>query len=590
MHRTLVALFAIGIVVTASAQSPDTRPKPGDRPAANPYATRSVALGTHGMIATSQPLASAAGLKVLQDGGNAIDAAVTAAAVLAVVEPSMTGIGGDLFAIVYDAKTKTLRALNASGRSPYAATADAYAKRNQTRMPGSGVLSVTVPGVVEGWSELLSKYGTIPMSRAVAPAAEYARNGFPVEEIVHYQWKASEKKLAADPVTASTFLPNGRVPDPGELFSNPKLAATLDTIGKGGRDAFYKGPIARAIVADMRKRDGLLEERDFTDHKADWIEPISTTYRGYQVYELPPNTQGFLVLEMLNILEGFDVKAMGHNSAEYLHALVEAKRIAFADRAAYLADPDSVPAPVLKTLISKEYAAARRTEIDPNRAAAEYKAGVIPNPSTGAPFAGPELGPRSEQDQNLTGRDRGDTIYMTAADGRGNFVSLIQSLYSDFGSGIVAGDTGILLHNRGSGFNLTPGHPDQIAPHKRPLHTLIPAFVMKDGKPYFSFGVMGGDHQAQGHTQVIVNLIDFGMNVQEAGEAARINHGNNGLLVERNVPEAARAGLTQRGHTVTVNSAPSGAFGGYQGILLDPRTGVLMGGSDVRKDGLAIGW
>jgi gamma-glutamyltranspeptidase/glutathione hydrolase len=332
----------------------------------------------------------------------------------------------------------------------------------------------------------------------------------------------------------------------------------------------------------MRKRDGLLEERDFAEHKADWIEPISTSYRGYQVYELPPNTQGFCVLEMLNILEGFDIKSMGHNSAAYLHALTEAKRIAFADRAAYLADPESVPPAVLKTLISKEYAALRRKDIDPNHAAAEYKPAAIAGvPSSQA---------IPEADQNFTGRDRGDTIYMTAADGKGNFISLIQSLYSDFGSGIVAGDTGILLHNRGSGFNLLAGHPDQIAPHKRPLHTLIPAFVMKDGKPYLSFGVMGGDHQAQGHTQVLVNLIDFGMNVQEAGEAARINHGNNGLLVERNVPQAARDGLTERGHKVSVANGPSGAFGGYQGILLDPRTGVLMGGSDVRKDGLAIGW
>jgi gamma-glutamyltranspeptidase/glutathione hydrolase len=534
------------------------------------------------MIATSQSLASGAGLKVLQEGGNAIDAAVTAAAVLAVVEPSMTGIGGDLFALVYDAKTKTLRALNASGRSAYAATPAEYARRSQTRMPGSGVLSVTVPGVVEGWSELLSKYGTISMARAVAPAIEYAKNGYPVAEIVHYQWQASERKLAADPVTAATFLPGGRVPAPGEVFANPKLAATLDAVGKGGRDAFYKGAIARAIVADMKKRDGLLDERDFADHKADWVEPISTTYRGYQVFEMPPNTQGFLVLEMLNILEGFDVKAMGHNSAAYLHALVEAKRIAFADRAAYLGDPASVPASVLKTLISKDYAAARRKEIDPNHAAQEYKPGVMPGASSSAPVP--------EADQNFTGRDRGDTIYMTAADGKGNFISLIQSLYSDFGSGVVAGDTGILLHNRGAGFNLTVGHPDEIAPHKRPLHTLIPAFVLKDGKPWLSFGVMGGDHQAQGHTQVVVNMIDFGMNVQEAGEAARVNHGNNGLLVERNVPEAARTGLTERGHKVTVNSQPSGAFGGFQGILLDPRTGVLMGGSDVRKDGLAIGW
>jgi gamma-glutamyltranspeptidase/glutathione hydrolase len=590
MRSAAIAVLAALLVMTGSAQSPDSRPRPGDRPAANPYATRSVVFGRNGMIATSQPLASAAGLKVLQDGGTAVDAAVTAAAVLAAVEPSMTGIGGDLFAIVYDAKTRTLRALNASGRSAYAATPDAFAARNLTRMPASGVLSVTVPGVVEGWSELLSKYGTIPMAHAVAPAIDYARNGYPVADIVSNQWRASEQKLAADPVTAATFLPNGHAPGPGEIFANPKLGATLDAVGKGGRDAFYKGPIARAIVADMKKRGGLLDERDFTEHKADWVEPISTTYRGYQVFELPPNTQGFLVLEMLNILEGFDVKAMGHNSADYLHTLVEAKRIAFADRAAYLADPDSVPDAVLKTLISKEYAAARRKEIDPGHAASQYEAGKIRNPKSSAFFAGPALGPAREADQNFTGRDRGDTIYMTAADGKGNFVSLIQSLYSDFGSGIVAGDTGIMLHNRGSGFNLTPGHPDQIAPHKRPLHTLIPAFVMKDGKPWLSFGVMGGDHQAQGHTQVLVNLIDFGMNVQEAGEAARVNHGSNGLLVERNVTDAARAGLEQRGHRVIVNSTPGGAFGGYQGILLDPRTGVLMGGSDVRKDGLAIGW
>jgi gamma-glutamyltranspeptidase/glutathione hydrolase len=536
-------------------------------------------MARNGMIATSQPLASAAGLKVLQEGGNAIDAAVTAAAVLAVVEPSMTGIGGDLFAIVYDAKTKTLHALNASGRSAYTATPAEFAKRQQTTMPGTGVLSVTVPGVVEGWSELLSKYGTVPMSRVVAPAIEYAKNGYPVSEIISGQWKSSEKKLAGDPVAAATFLPNGRPPQPGEIFANPKLAATLELVGKDGRDAFYKGAIARAIVADMKKRDGLLDERDFAEHKADWIDPISTNYRGYDVYELPPNTQGFAVLEILNILEGFDLKSMGYNSPEYLHALVEAKRIAFADRAAYLADPSFVPPAVLKTLISKEYAAARRREINPQHAAESYAPGAMTASPTSARIA--------EFDQNFTGLDRGDTIYMTAADGKGNFVSLIQSLFSDFGSGIVAGDTGILLHNRGSGFNLRPGAPDQIGPHKRPLHTLIPAFVMKDGRPWLSFGVMGGDHQTQGHTQVLVNLIDFGMNVQEAGEAARVNHGNNGLQVESAMPESVIAALTQRGHKV-VRSV--GAYGGYQGILYDARTGVLMGGSDVRKDGLAIGW
>jgi gamma-glutamyltranspeptidase / glutathione hydrolase len=579
----IAALLVAAIAVSSAQQNADrVRALPGDRPASNTHATRSAVLGRNGMIATSQPMASAAGLKVLQDGGNAIDAAVTAAAVLAVVEPSMTGIGGDLFAIVYDAKTKTLHALNASGRSAYAATPQEYAKRGQTRMPGTGVLSVTVPGVVEGWSELLSKYGTLSMAKAVAPAVEYARNGYAVSEIISGQWKASEKKLAADPVTAATFLPNGHPLQPGEIFSNPDLAATLEAVGKGGRDAFYKGAIARAIVADMRKRDGLLDERDFAEHKADWVDPISTTYRGYEVYEMPPNTQGFVVLEMLNILEGFDVKGMGHNSPEALHALVEAKRIAFADRAAYDGDPASVPASVLKTLISKEYAALRRKEIDPQHAAESYKAGVMPGVPPTAPIA--------EALQNFTGMDRGDTIYMTAADGKGNFVSLIQSLFSDFGSGVVAGDTGILLHNRGSAFNLTPGSPDQIAPHKRPLHTLIPSFVMKDGKPWFSFGVMGGDHQAQGHTQVLLNAIDFGMNVQEAGEAARVTHGNNGLLVESNVPEAVRAAWIQRGHKVTSNANPGGAFGGFQGIMFDPRTGVLMGGSDVRKDGLAIGF
>jgi gamma-glutamyltranspeptidase/glutathione hydrolase len=575
----LVLLVAFAAVTISSAQAPDpNRPRPGDRPAANPHSTRSAVFGRNGMIATSQPLASAAGLKVLQDGGNAIDAAVTAAAVLAVVEPSMTGIGGDLFALVYDAKTKTLRALNASGRSAYAATPDVFAKRNLERVPNSGVLSVTVPGVVDGWSELLSKLGTYPMAKAVAPAIAYARDGYAVSEIISGQWRASEKKLAADPVSAATFLPGGHYPQPGEVFANPHLAATLEAIGKGGRDAFYKGPIARAIVADMRQRDGLLEERDFTEHHSDWTQPISTSYRGYDVYEMPPNTQGVTALEMLNILEGFDIKSMGYNSAEYLHLLVEAKRIAFADRAAYIADPDAVPAAVLKTLLSKEYAATRRKEIDPAHAGDAYKAGAITGTKSSA---------GAEDDQNLTGRDRGDTIYMTVADGKGNVVSLIQSLFSDFGSGIVAGDTGIVLHNRGSLFNLTPNHPDQIAAHKRPLHTLIPAFVMKDGKPYFSFGVMGGDHQAQGHVQVLANLIDFGMNVQEAGEAARVTHGNNGVQVESAVPEAVRAALVQRGHKVTQSI---GGYGGYQGILIDPRTGVLMGGSDVRKDGLAIGY
>src|SRR5437764_5297866 len=391
-RSVVVALAVLTMMNISNAQAP------GDRPAPNPRGTRSVVMGRHGMIATSQPLASAAGLRVLQDGGNAIDAAIAAAAVLAVVEPTMNGIGGDLFAIVYDGKTKKLRALNASGRSGSGATPDAFAARHLTHIPNSGVSSVSVPGVVDGWATLLATYGTIPLARALAPAIGYAKDGYAVSEIISEQWKGTEKKLAADPAAAATFLPNGHAPRPGEIFANPHLAATLQQIAAGGRDAFYKGPIAAAIAADMRRRDGLLDARDFSDHRSDWVDPISTSYRGYDVYEMPPNTQGFVVLEMLNILEGYDVKSMGPASADYFHLLVEAKRIAFADRAAYLADPDFVPAGVLKTLLSKDYAAARRKEIDLAHAAREYRPGAIKGiPSSAI----------AEASANLTGRDLG---------------------------------------------------------------------------------------------------------------------------------------------------------------------------------------
>jgi len=570
-----IASAAIAMMTISNAQGP------GDRPSGNPHATRSVVMGRNGMIATSQPLASAAGLRVLQNGGNAIDAAITAAAVLAVVEPTMNGIGGDLFAIIYDSKSKTLHGLNGSGRSGYAATPEAFAARKLTRIPTAGVFSVTVPGVVDGWATLLASYGTIPLSRALVPAIDYARNGYPVSEIISRQWLHSSPKLAADRAAASTFLPGDHAPSPGEIFSNPRLGSTLEQIATGGRDGFYKGPIAAAIVADLKKRDGLLDARDFADHQSDWVEPISTNYRGYDVYELAPNTQGFVTLEMLNILEGYDLKALGPNSTDYLHLLVEAKRIAFADRAAYLADPAFVPPVVVRTLISKEYAAVRRKEIDPARAAPEYHPGAIDGHNRAA---------AAEIDGTLTGRDLGDTIYLTCADGHGNVISLIQSLFSEFGSGIVAGDTGIVLHNRGGLFNLTPGHPNRIGPHKRPLHTLVPAFVMKDAKPWLSFGVMGGDHQTQGQVQVLVNLIDFGMNVQEAGETARANHGasqgRTGVQLEHAIGAAVRKALAQRGHVIL----SGGEFGGFQGILIDPNTGVLMGGSDPRKDGLAIGY
>jgi gamma-glutamyltranspeptidase/glutathione hydrolase len=546
---------------------------PGDRPAANPRATRSVVLARNGVIATSQPLASAAGLRVLQNGGNAVDAAVTAAAVLAVVEPTMNGLGGDLFAIVYDAKTKTLKGLNASGRSPAAATPAEYRRRKLEAIPYRGELSVSVPGVVDGWHELLARHGTIPLAKALEPAISYAREGFAISEIISYQWRDAAPVLAQDPLAASVYLPGGKPPAAGDVFRNPPLAATLAQLAAGGRDAFYRGPIGQAIAADMKRRNGLLTAADLAAHTSDWVEPISTTYRGHQVFELPPNTQGVTALQMLNLLEGYDVTSLGHNSAAYLHLLVEAKRLAFADRDAWLADPASVDKAVLARLLSKDYAAERRPEIDPAVAAAEYRPMSRPGVKT----------PRGAEPPQA----RGDTIYMTVADGDGNVVSLIQSIFENFGSGIVAGDTGIVLHNRGNLFSMDPAHPGVLAPGKRPFHTLVPAMVLKDGRPWLSFGVMGGDMQPQGHVQVLLNLIDFGMNIQEAGEAPRFRHSAAGLALETAISPEARFGLSLRGHKIitTVN-----AFGGFQGILFDQAHGVMMGGSDPRKDGLAIGY
>ncbi len=522
------------------------------------------------MIATSQSLASAAGLQVLQSGGNAIDAAVTAAAVLAVVEPSMNGIGGDLFAVVFDAASGRLLGLDASGRAAAAATPDEFARRGLTEMPGSGPLPVTVPGVVSGWEALLTRFGTRSMADALAPAVAFARDGFPVAELMAAEWEAAVERLAADPAAARTFLPAGRAPVMGEIFTNPRLAHSLELIARDGAAAFYTGAIAQAIAADMRARDGLITAQDLAGHTAEWVETISTRYRGVDVHEMPPSTQGVVALEMLNILEGFDIAAMGHNSADHLHVVAEAKKIAFADRGAWLADRLHMPAAALQTLLSKDYAAARRAEIDMATAAtyhaATLSAGAVPD---------------------FTGRDHGDTVYLCAADGRGNVVSFIQSLFAGFGAGIVAGDTGITLHNRGSGFTLAPGHPNQIGPGKRPLHTLVPAMLLKDGRPWVAFGVMGGDNQAQAHAQMVLNFVDFGLHVQAAGDAPRVRHMGDTLAVESGIDGEVRAALERRGHVI---SDGRGNVGGYQAVQVDPQSGVLMGGSDPRKDGLAIGW
>ena len=527
------------------------------------------------MIATSQTLASAAGLRVLQTGGNAIDAAVTAAAVLAVIEPSMNGIGGDLLALVYDAKTKRIYGLDSTGRSAYAATPDEYRRRGLTQMPAKGPLTVDVPGVVEGWHQLLTRFGTISLGDAIAPAIGFARDGYPVAELMANEWQEHLETLAADPYTAATFLPHGKAMRMGDIFANPRLARSLDAIATQGRDAFYTGSIARAIVADMKARDGLLDLRDLADHKADWVDPISTSYRGYDLMEMPPSTQGFVALEMLNILEGFDLSAMGHNSADYLHVVTEAKRIAFADRNAVLADRDHLSKAVLDTLISKGYAKARREEINMSNVTLKFSSGIDKARNS----AGPEA--------DFYGRDLGDTVYLTAADADGNVVSFIQSLFNGFGAGFVAGETGITLHNRGSGFTLMPGHPNEIGPHKRPLHTLVPAMLCKDGTPWVSFGVMGGDNQAQAHAQIVANFVDFGMHVQEAGDAARMRHMGQELALESGIDPDVRKALLAKGHVIRDGR---GQMGGYQGIAIDSKTGVLLGGSDLRKDGVAIGW
>ena len=557
--RALLLLMA-GTTGFASAQEGGTV-QPADRPAGWIRQTRSAVMARNGMVATSQPLAVEAGLRILQQGGNAVDAAVAVASTLNVVEPMMTGIGGDMFAIVYLAKTGELIGLNGSGRAPKGATTDVYRAKGFTTMPRTGIFSVTVPGTVDGWDQLLKRTGSMTFKEVLQPAIQYAEEGFPVSEVIQATWVAAVPKLKGDPDSARIWLVDGQAPRLGNVFKNPALGRTLRLLADQGRDAFYKGEIAQAIVAKSQALGGLFTLEDFASHTSTWVTPIHTNYRGYEVYELPPNLQGVAALQMLNILEGYDLRALGPTSPKFWHLLIEAKKLAFADLAAHLADPEFSRVPT-ETMLSKEYAAKQRTRIIEDRASTELKSGI------------PE---------------GGDTVYLTVADRWGNMVSFIQSLYASFGSGVTAGDTGIMLQNRGGLFVLDPKHPNRIESGKRPYHTIIPAFVMKDSQPWLSFGVMGGDQQPQGHVQVLINLIDLGMNVQAAGDAARFHHSQsaNTVAFESGVSPAVIRELTGMGHRI-VSEVES--YGGYQGIMRDPASGAYTAGSDPRKDGLASGY
>jgi gamma-glutamyltranspeptidase/glutathione hydrolase len=542
-----------------------------DRLTGKDFATRSEVIAQHGMACTSQPLATQVALDILKKGGNAVDAAIAANAVLGLVEPVSNGIGGDLFVIIWDTKTQKLYGLNASGRSPKSLTLEYFKEEGYERIPSHGPLPVSVPGCVDGWFEMHKKFGTLPIEEILQPAIDYARNGFPVTELIAYYWQSGVRYLSRFPNVAEIFMPDGKAPQKGEIFKNPYLANTLEKIVKGGRDAFYKGEVAKTIDTFMKKMDGFLSYEDMANHSSEWVEPVSINYRGHDIWELPPNGQGIAALQILNILEEFDITSMGFGSEEYIHHFVEAKKIAFEDRAKYYADPAFNNIPV-KQLISKEYAAKRAELINPNRAARRYDAGEL---------------------------EQGNTIYMTVADNEGTMVSLIQSNYRGMGSGMAPDGLGFILQDRGELFSLEEGHFNCYAPGKRPFHTIIPGFITKNGKPWVSFGVMGGSMQPQGHAQIVINLIDFGMNLQEAGDAPRIRHGgssqptgekmtNGGTVyLESGIPYETIRILLTKGHRIQWTV---GGFGGYQAIMWDEKNKVYYGASESRKDGQAAGY
>lgn len=544
-----------------------------DRVTGEAFATRSEVLGQNGMVATSHPLATQIGLDILKNGGNAIDAAIAANAALGLMEPTGCGVGGDLFAIVWDGKTKKLYGLNASGRSPQKLTLAYFKKQGMTKIPSLGPLPVSVPGAVDGWFELHQKFGSKSMTEILAPAIDYAEKGFPLTELIAWYMQRSI------PYYASKGFPNikdtyesqngGRLPNEGEIYKNPYLANTYRKIAQGGRDAFYKGDIARTIAKFIKEQGGFLSVKDLASHRSEWVEPVSINYRGYDVWELPPNGQGIAALQMLQILEGFDFSDIEFGSAEHLHLFTEAKKLAFEDRAKYYADMDFFDVPVAE-LLNEDYAEQRRKQI--GERAGTYDAGEI---------------------------SAGETIYMTVADKEGTMISLIQSNYRGMGSGMAPPKLGFMLQDRGELFSLKEGQANTFEPGKRPFHTIIPAFMTKEGKPYVSFGVMGGDFQPMGHTQIVMNLVDFGMNLQEAGDAPRWDHtggaspmgstteNTGSIRAESGIPYTTLRGLMDKGHRI---GTARGIYGGYQAILWDDENKVYHGASESRKDGQAAGY
>ena len=554
------------IVITLSLKSYSQ-----DRITGELFSTRSEVIAENGMVATSHPLATQVGIDILKNGGNAIDAAIAANAAIGLMEPTGNGIGGDLFAIIWIEKDKKLYGLNASGRSPKNLTLDYFKNNNFSEIPAYGPLPVSVPGCVDGWFEMHEKFGSTSMHDILQPAIEYADNGFPVTELVSYYMKKASKNFDMYPNFKETYYVNGTTPKKGQIFQNKDLANTLSVIAKKGRKGFYEGEIAKAMSDFIIEQGGFLSYNDLKNHKSEWIDPVSTSYRGFDIWELPPNGQGIAALQILNLLEAYDIKSMGFGSAEYIHHFTEAKKIAFADRAKYYADMDFNKIPV-DYLISKEYSELRRAEIDSNKAALKVSAGEIEN---------------------------GDTIYLTTADKDGNMVSLIQSNYRGMGSGMVPPGLGFMLQDRGELFSLEEGHFNVYEPEKRPFHTIIPAFITKENKPYVSFGLMGGAMQPQGHAQIVINLIDFGMNLQEAGDAPRIRHLSNQQPTGGNMLDGGELSLEsgfdykeirqliELGHKVIFDL---GSFGGYQAIMYDNKTGVYFGASESRKDGSAMGY